>query len=80
MIDDNCVDGGGVNGHIVKTRTGMLQTANDVQISQDNISVRSLFSHLGSHLNNGRYQFRNPSIGEDIRCMHKGDDRCRDAG
>ena len=46
MIDDNCVDGGGVNGHIVKTRTGMLQTANDVQISQDNISVRSLLSHL----------------------------------
>ena len=38
------------------------------------------FSHLGSHLDEGRYQVLNPSIAKDIRGMHKGDDRGRDAG
>ena len=38
------------------------------------------FSHLGSYLDEGRYQLLNPSIGKDIRGMHKGDDCCRDAG
>ena len=47
LRDDNCVDGGGSNGNIVETRMGMLQTANDTQICQDNISVRSSFFSFG---------------------------------
>ena len=67
----------------MQARTGMLQIANDTQScrKQYQYTIHFLFFHiLGYYLNFGGYQYLNIFTGDNIRGVHKGDDRSRDAG